>query len=104
VTATNVVIFGTLFYFRIAMGREIWYLPYIFYVYVQIVSVLSTAQFWLLAGYVYDNQQAKRLYGVLGAGAIVGAMAGSAISGVLSRELRLSTGTMLLLCIGISLA
>jgi len=49
-TGINLFIIFTLFYFRWAMGREISYLPYLYFVYVQIVSVLSTAQFWLLAG------------------------------------------------------
>src|ERR1043166_6114657 len=40
-TGTNVLIIGTLFYFRWAMGRDIWYLPYVYFVYVKIVSVLS---------------------------------------------------------------
>src|SRR5213593_964857 len=100
-TATNLVILATLFCFFQASAREARYLPYVFYVYVQIVSVLSTAQFWLLASYIYDNRQAKRLYGLLGAGAIAGAMAGSAISGLLSRSLGLGTGPRLLVCIAI---
>lgn len=101
-TGTNVVIFGTLFYFRIAMGREIWYLPYVFYVYVKIVSVLTMAQFWLLAGYIYDNRQAKRIYSFLGVGASLGAVAGSTIPAFLSK--RLSTESMLMICMGISVS
>src|SRR5262245_57836047 len=100
-TATNVVILGTLLGFFFAIGTDSPYLAYVFYVYVQIVSVLSTAQFWLLAGYIYDNQQAKRLYGLLGAGAIAGAMGGSAVSGLLSHSFRLGTGRRLLICVAI---
>ncbi|MBI4483855.1 MAG: hypothetical protein HY652_13335 [Acidobacteria bacterium] len=98
-TATNLAIIGTLFYFRWAMGREIGLLPYVWFVYLQIVSVLSVAQFWLLAGYVYDNRQAKRIYGLLGAGAIAGAIAGSFLPGFLSK--RLTTDLKLLVCVGI---
>src|SRR5262245_5398217 len=100
-TGTNVAIIGTLFYFRWAMGREIWYLPYVYFVYVKIVSVLSTTQFWLLAGYVYDNRQAKRIYSLLGAGAALGALAGSFVPAFLSE--RLSTESMLLICITVCL-
>ena len=92
---TYVAIAATLIYFRWAMGRNIFYLPYIYYVYVQIVSVLATTEFWLLAGFVYDHRQSKRIFPLLGAGAIIGAMAGSAIPGFLT----LSTQSMLLICI-----
>ena len=97
-TGINLVIIATLFYFRWAMGKEIAYLPYVYYVYVQIISVLSTAQFWLLAGYIYDNLQSKRIFPLLGAGAIAGAMAGSFIPAFMSAHL--NTQSMLLICIG----
>ncbi len=98
-TGINLAIIATLLYFRWAMGRNISFIPYIYFVYVQIVSVLSTTQFWLLAGYIYDSQQSKRIFPLLASGAIFGAMAGSAIPGFLSA--RLSTQSMLLICIGI---
>ena len=98
-TVTNLGIIATLIYFRWAMTREVGFLPYAYFVYVQIVSVLATTQFWLLAGRVYDSRQAKRTYGLLGAGAISGAMAGSLVPGFLSD--RLSTDSMLLICIAI---
>ena len=98
-TGINLVIIATLFYFRWAMGKEIAYLPYVYYVYVQIISVLSTAQFWLLAGYIYDNLQSKRIFPLLGAGAIAGAMAGSSIPGFMSKHL--STQSMILICISV---
>ncbi len=98
-TATNLVIVGTLFYFRSVMGRPIWYLPYVWFVYLQIVSVLQVAQFWLLAGYIYDNRQAKRIYGLLGAGAIAGSIAGSFVPAFLSKTL--STDMKLLIAAGI---
>ena len=98
-TGINLAIIATLFYFRWAMGKEITYLPYVYYVYVQIISVLSAAQFWLLAGYIYDNQQSKRIFPLLGAGAIAGAMAGSIIPGFMSAHL--NTQSMLLICIGV---
>src|ERR1700704_5278876 len=34
-TATNALIIATLFYFRWAMGRDLWYLPYVYFVYVK---------------------------------------------------------------------
>jgi AAA family ATP:ADP antiporter len=98
-TMTNLGIIGTLFGFRWAMGREIPFLPYIWFIYLQIISVLTVAQFWLLAGYVYDNRQAKRLYSLLGAGAISGSMAGAFIPGYLAKNL--ATDTRLIICVSI---
>ena len=98
-TATNLGIIGTLICFRWAIARDIAVLPYVYYVYVQIVSVLAATQFWLLAGRIYDSRQAKRIYSILVAGGIAGAMAGSVVPGFLSE--RLSTESMLLLCVGI---
>src|SRR6266496_4677894 len=98
-TVTNLVVVGTLFYFRSVMGRPIWYLPYVWFVYLQIVSVLQVAQFWLLAGFIYDNRQAKRIYGLLGAGAIAGSIAGSFVPAFLSKSL--STNAKLFLSVGI---
>src|SRR5436309_3529720 len=98
-TLTNLAVIGTLFYFRSVMGRPIWYLPYVWFVYLQIVSVLLVSQFWLLAGFIYDNRQAKRIYGLLGAGAIAGSIAGSFVPAFLSRSL--STDMKLFLSVGL---
>jgi AAA family ATP:ADP antiporter len=100
-TGTNIAIIAALFYFSWAMGRDFEYLPYFYYVYVQIVSVLTLSQFWLLAGIVYDQRQSKRIYPLLGAGAISGAMTGSLVPGFLSN--RLNPQSMLTLCVGIAL-
>jgi len=101
-TCTNIAIIATLIYFHWAMGRDISYLPYFYYVYVQIVSALGISQFWLLAGLIYDQRQSKRIYPLLGAGAMGGAMAGSLIAGFLSGKV--SPPSILLVCIGISLS
>lgn len=98
-TCVNAAIIGTLFYFRWAMGRDIWYLAYVYFFYVKTVSVLSTAQFWLLAGYIYDSRQAKRLYSFLGLGAIAGAIAGSFVPAFLSK--RMPPQSMVVLCIAV---
>src|SRR2546422_566104 len=99
ITITNLVVIGTLFYFRSVMGRPIWNLPNVWFVYLQIMSVLLVSQFWLLAGFIYDNRQANRIYGLLGAGAIAGSIAGSFVPAFLSKSL--STNAKLFLCVGI---
>ena len=97
ITGTNVLMIATLLYFGWAMGRNIAGLPYVYYVYVQVAPVLLVAQFWLLAGYIYDNRQAKRIYGLLGAGATAGALAGSFLVRLL--RVPLGTGRLLLICV-----
>ena len=52
-----------------------WFL-YAFYVWVAIFAVITSAQFWLLANYVFNAREAKRLFGLIGAGAISGAIFG----------------------------
>ena len=100
-TATNMGVIGSLLFFRWAVSAQFRYLPYIYFSYVQIVAVLCIAQFWLLAGYIFDGRQAKRLYRLLGAGAIAGSIAGSMATDLLKRT---SIGFMLGICVGICIA
>ena len=94
-TGVNLGIIVTLLLFRWAMGRPITWLPYAYFIYVQMVPGLSAAMFWLLAGYVYDSRQSRRIFPLLGLGAILGAMTGSVIPGFLSG--RLSAQSMVLI-------
>jgi len=56
-----------------------WIIP-ILYIWVEIIIVLSIAQFWILAGEVFDPRQAKRLFGLIsGSGAIASMVIGSSI-------------------------
>jgi ATP:ADP antiporter, AAA family len=95
-TGVNLGIIVTLLFFRWAMGRPLTWLPYAYFIYVQMVPALSAAMFWLLAGYVYDSRQSRRVFPLLGFGAILGAMTGSVIPGFLSG--RLSVQSMMLIC------
>ena len=101
-TASYSLIIITLLGFHWAVGRQLPALPYVYFVYVEIIAVLTTAQFWLLAGLVYDNRQSKRLFPLLGTGAVMGATAGSAIPGFLSA--RFSAQSMILICAGLCAA
>src|SRR5262245_3392883 len=70
---------------------------YAFYVWVQIFGMITTTQFWLLANYVFNTREAKRLFGFIGSGAILGGITG----GYLTRWLVPTFGTvnLLLFCI-----
>ena len=47
-------------------------LLYFFYIWVAIYAVLSASQFWILANLVFSIREAKRLFGFIGSGAIIG--------------------------------
>ncbi|MFZ0390847.1 MAG: Npt1/Npt2 family nucleotide transporter, partial [Calditrichia bacterium] len=49
---------------------------YLFYVWAALFAVLITSQFWLLANYVFNAREARRLFGFIGAGAISGGIFG----------------------------
>ncbi|MFW6192186.1 MAG: HEAT repeat domain-containing protein [Gemmatimonadota bacterium] len=51
-----------------------------FYVWGKIVPVLLVSQFWLVGSLVFDTRQARRLYGPVGVGLILGGIAGSWIA------------------------
>jgi AAA family ATP:ADP antiporter len=58
-------------------------LPGIFFVWVNCFGIIAPVQAWSFANSLFDTRQAKRLFGLIGAGASFGAIAG----GVLARYL-----------------
>ncbi len=95
ITATNAAVLGCLLFFRWAVSAGIPWLPYLYFAFVQVIPVLCIAQFWLLAGYIFDGRQAKRIFGFLGAGAIIGSIAGSVVTDLLHHY---SMTAMLTIC------
>jgi len=61
-----------------------WLFP-IFYVWVGILGVVSPAQVWTLANYVLTTREAKRLFGLIGAGGILGGIFGGYVCRSLHR-------------------
>src|SRR3989338_5160712 len=62
-----------------------WPMPWIagaFYVWVAIFSVLVVTLFWLVANDLYTPREAKRLFGFIGSGGILGGIVGSSIAAV----------------------
>ena len=57
--------------------------PYVLYAWVSIFSLLITSQFWLLANAIFGASQAKRVFTVLSGGAILGAVVGGELTGLL---------------------
>lgn len=82
--------------FRIGI-RDIW-LIYCFYAWVSLFGLVSASHFWMLAGYVFDAREAKRLFGFIGAGAITGGIFGGYMTKLLAPVI--GTDNMILVCIG----
>lgn len=74
-----------------------WFL-YAFYVWVALFAVITGAQFWLLANYVFNAREAKRLFGLIGAGAISGAIFGGFLAKYLA--ILIKTKNLIFVCIG----
>lgn len=85
---TRLATLGTLTFFSLNVLAFWWafsyasfeLLPAIFYVWVNCFGVVAPVQAWSFANSLFDARQAKRLFGVIGAGASVGAIAGGVIA------------------------
>ena len=58
-------------------------LPAVFYVWVNCFGVIAPVQAWSFANSLFDTRQAKRLFGLIGAGASLGAIAGGLLARLL---------------------
>ncbi len=72
---------------------------YAFYTWVVIFSVITGSQFWFLANAIYDARQAKRIFGFIGAGSIVGGIGGGILTNLLAPLL--GTRNLLVIAAGI---
>ena len=60
------------------------WMAYIFYIGVALFGLVTTSQFWLLGNLVFNSLEAKRLFGFIGAGAIVGGIGGGYVTSTLA--------------------
>jgi AAA family ATP:ADP antiporter len=56
------------------------WVPAAFYVFVSVAFVATVSQFWSFASHLLDARQAKRLFGLIGAGGLLGGIAGGQIA------------------------
>jgi AAA family ATP:ADP antiporter len=89
----SLLFFWLLLYFNYKAG---WFY-YAFYTWVALFGVIATSQIWLLANYVFNAREAKRLFGFVGAGAISGGIFGGYSTRLLAPLV--GTDNMLLFCI-----
>ncbi len=71
--ASNMVVFAALARMKLHIGLA-------FFLWVGIFSYTSVAQFWAFAADLYDEEQGKRLFALVGVGSAVGSVAGSALA------------------------
>ena len=93
-----------LWWFGRAIGAS--WVPAAVYVWVGALGVVAPAQVWTLANYVLTLREAKRLFGVIGSGAILGWMAGGLLTSATAtragaEETLLAIGIALGLCAGL---
>jgi len=95
---TSLIFFAALLIFWgiFKLGLSGKWLPYVFYIWVTLFGVISTTQFWLLANYVFNAREAKRLYGLIGAGAIAGGIFGGYLTKFLAPVVK--SANLLMVC------
>ena len=94
ISIASLLIFWSLLNFGF---RGDWIL-YAFYIWVTIFGVVVSAQFWLLANYIFNAREARRLFGIIGAGAISGGIFGGYLTNYMAPLLK--TENLLFFCIG----
>ncbi len=96
VTWTTAAAIGCLILFWWILQMKIPWMLYVFNIWASLFGVVTVAQGWLVAANVFDARAAKRLYGLVGLGAVVGAWAGSGFTAFMVKHL--APATLLLVC------
>jgi len=91
-------IFNLLFFWWAYKQDLVWFSA-VFYIWVSIYSVLLMSQFWIAANVIYSSSQAKRLFGIIGSGGILGGIAGGGITNGLATTI--GTENLILVSAGI---
>jgi ATP:ADP antiporter, AAA family len=95
-----------LFFFWYMFDYKFAWLPFTFFIWVTIFNSLTVTQFWTFASDLFDSWEAKRVFGLVGAGGLIGGMTGSYIAAhfasiIGTRNLLLVAGGIIFLCVGI---
>lgn len=75
---------ASLLVFWAAMLAGLRYTAFVFYVWVSIIMILMPSLFWLLANYVFYSNEARRLFGTVTAGGLLGSIVGGGVTSTLA--------------------
>ena len=101
VNAVAVILILNLLGLRWLVQLDSAWVYYLLYAWVSVYAVLVTSQFWLLANAVFTAAESKRIFPLLSAGAIMGAVFGGEITGLLVDRWGMRTENLLLVCAGL---
>lgn len=96
---THLFFISNLLLFWVAFRHESLWLSALFFLWVNIFTVIANSMFWIFADTYYNPREAKRLYGFINAGGTVGGIAsGLAVSWTVKN---IGSENMLLVCAGV---
>lgn len=101
INGVSVVLVANIVVLRGLMTLEAAWVSYALYAWVSIYGVLVTSQFWLFANAIFTPSQAKRVFTVLSLGAILGAITGGEVTGVLVEAVGMRSRNLLWLAAGL---
>lgn len=97
---TTAILIACLLILRVILNLGDAWVFYVFYIWVSIYGVFTTAQYWLFANAIYTPAQAKRIFGFLTAGAIIGAFTGGEVTSIIVKTFNVATENLLYFCMG----
>jgi AAA family ATP:ADP antiporter len=101
VLGTTLLFTGLLILFRVLLITESAVVSVGFYIFVDILSVVLVEQFWSLTNSIYNTEEGKGWYGVVGTGGLVGGVVGGGVAAFLIKRTPLQTPDLLLVAAGI---
>ena len=88
-----------LFYLMFESGYSLTYTARAFFIWLSVFNLFVVSVFWSFMADLYQNEQAKRLFGFIAAGGTIGALTGPLLTAFLVQ--RLGTSQMLLISAGL---
>lgn len=86
---------------RVLIGADIGWAYAFFYIWAEVIANLVIVQAWTITNDLHDARSAKRLFGVIGAGRVVGMLLTGFITGALVRAI--GTANLILVVVGLML-